>query len=407
MQPKRVKSVNFFEKTAKSIAVIAGLTVIKDVVIVQSGIDKVGDYMDNGFIDGIVKQGNEAQTGIKCRGGHPNMCKDSLGTYIGDFHNFRAVDHEGKYKAIADLYIADIAKKTMIDGKGISYHDYVVDMAKNHPDKFGNSIVFMASEEWIEMDGKDVPKLILDQFVASDIVDSPAATDGLFKSDDDLGVKLTEFLDENPELFTALEKNEDSLGIFFRKYAHHLSLKGKNLNMTIKQKMAAWLKGEKPEDKKQKNIDVTAGDGTILTVITDANEPKVGDEVQIGDAPAPDGDYVMTDGSTWKITDGKIAEIVPAAQGNSSESGGCNCGKNAKEIEALTQRVKSLETKLAASQKSSTTTTQKQKELEEAFEELCKNIGSDFVPKNSKAEGKGEGAEGKSTFSVTKKTTSK
>lgn len=382
-------------------AVIAGLTVIKDVVIVQSGIDKVGDYMDNVFIDAIVEQGNAAPTGVKCRGGHPNMCKDSLGTYIGDFHNFRAVDHEGKYKAVADLYIADIAKKTMIDGKGISYHDYVVDMAKNHPDKFGNSIVFRASEEWIELDGKDVPKLILDQFVASDIVDSPAATDGLFKSDDDLGVKLTEFLDDNPDLFTALEKNEDSLGIFFQKYAHHLSSKGKNFNMTIKEKMAAWLKGEKPDDKKQKNIDVTAGDGTILTVITDSNEPKVGDEVQIGDAPAPDGDYVMNDGSTWKITDGKIAEIIPAEE--PKQDGGCTCGQNAKEITALKAQVKSLETKLAASQKSSTTTTQKQKELEEAFEELCKNIGSDFVPKKTDPEGTGTGTGGKSTFSITPK----
>jgi len=404
---KRVKSINFFETTAKSIAVIAGNTVIKDVVIVQSGIDKVGDYMDNTFIDGIVGQGNEASTGIKCRGGHPNMCKDSLGTYIGDFHNFRAIEQDGQYKAVADLYIAEIAKKTMIDGKGISYHDYVVDMAKSHPDKFGNSIVFMASEEWIEMEGKEVPKLILEKLIASDIVDSPAATDGLFKSDDDLGVKLTEFLDDNPELFTALEKNEDSLGIFFRKYAHHLSSKGKNLNMTIKEKMAAWLKGEKPDDKKQKNIDVTAGDGTILTVITDANEPKVGDDVQIGDAPAPDGDYVMTDGSTWKISAGKIVEIVPAAQGNSAEEGGCTCGQNAKEISALKAQVKSLEGKLTATQKSNTTATQKQKELEDAFEELCKNLGSEYVPKNPGAEGKGAKGTEESTFTITKKKTTK
>ena len=401
---KRYKSANFFETNSKSVVQINGQSVIKDVVIVQSGIDKVGDLMDDNFIRSIVEQGNTFETGVKSRAGHPNICKDSLGTYIGDFFNFRISDIDGKVKAIADLYIAEIAKKTQIDGKGISYHDYIIEMAKSHPDKFGNSIVFIADEEWIDVEGKQVPKLTLTQFIASDIVDSPAATDGLFKTDEDLGVKLTEFLDNNPELFTAIEKNEDSIGIFFKKYAHHLSLKGKNINMTIREKMSSWLKGEKPDDKKQKNIDVTAGDGTILTVITDANEPKVGDEVQIGDAPAPDGDYVMTDGSTWKISAGKIAEIVPAAQGNSAEEGGCTCGQNAKEISALKAQVKSLETKLAASQKSNSTTSQKQKELEEAFEELCKNISSDYVPKNPDAEGKGaNGSQGKSTFSLTPK----
>ena len=112
----------------------------------------------------------------------------------------------------------------------------------------------------------------------------------------------------------------------------------------------------------------------------------------------------MTDGSTWKISAGKIVEIVPAAQGNSAEEGGCTCGQNAKEISALKAQVKSLETKLAASQKSNSTTSQKQKELEEAFEELCKSISSDYVPKNSDAEGKGAaGSQSKSTFSLTPK----
>ena len=219
---KRYKHIIFpSNPVAKSVAVIAGNTVVKDIVIVQAGIDKVGDYMDNEFINGIVAQGNAAPTGIKCRGGHPNMCKDSLGTYIGDYHNFRAIEQDGLYKAVADLYIAEIAKKTMIEGHGISYHDYVVEMAKNHPDKLGNSIVFTANSEYVKQeDGTEYYKLSLVQFRASDIVDSPAATDGLFKSDDDIGVKLTEFLDDNPEVLEAISKNENAIEIFFKKYAN-------------------------------------------------------------------------------------------------------------------------------------------------------------------------------------------
>lgn len=375
---KRVKSVNFFEKAAKSIAVIAGLTVIKDVVIVQSGIDKVGDYMDNGFIDGIVKQGNDASTGIKCRGGHPNMCKDSLGTYIGDFHNFRAIDHEGKYKAVADLYIADIAKKTMIDGKSISYHDYVVEMAKNHPDKFGNSIVFMADEEWVEVEGKQIPKLTLTQFIASDIVDSPAATDGLFKSDEDLGIKLTEFLDDNPELFTALEKNTSAIEIFLKKYQSHL--KSKNIDMNLKKLF------QKTFGTEQKDFTTTDANGTILTVVTEANEAKVGDEVTIDGTPAPDAEYVFPDGSKWKITGGKIETITPA-DAQPAQTPQDTTQQLSEQVKTLEVLQKSIQEKVDKLMSSIGDLQKSQEDNAKQIDFIMEHTSSDFtpeVPKNDK-----------------------
>lgn len=375
---KRVKSVNFFETTAKSIAVIAGLTVIKDVVIVQSGIDKVGDYMDDVFINAISEQGNKANTGIKCRGGHPNMCKDSLGTYIGDYHNFRSVEQDGKLKAVADLYIAEIAKKTQIDGKGISYHDYVVDMAKNHPDKFGNSIVFSADVEYMEVEGKEVPKLILENFIASDIVDSPAATDGLFKSDEDLGIKLTEFLDDNPEIFTSLEKNENAIDIFFKKYKNHLSNKQNKSkimsSLTDKIKSALGITFSK-------NIDVTDATGKILTVVTEANDPMVGDEVQIDGAAAPDGEYLFPDGSKWNIVGGKIESITPAVAEPAPD-------------ETIVEEVKSLQNELKALKEEmnslKSTFTETQKDTEEALVTFAKSVKSEYVPKQRQPEGKNE-----------------
>lgn len=374
--PRRFKSVNFFETESKSVATIAGLTVIKDVVIVQSGIDKVGDYMDDDFVKALVSQGNLAETGIKCRGGHPNMCKDSLGTYIGDYHNFRVVEHGGKVKAIADLYIADIAKKTQIDGKGISYHDYVVDMAKSHPDKFGNSIVFRASEEYIELDGTDVPKLTLEQFVASDIVDSPAATDGLFKSDEDLGINLTEFLDDNPEVFDAIEKNEGAIDIFFKKYANHLSHKTSNtmsLKDRIKSSIAKALNIET-----QKNIDVTDATGKILNVVTEATEPQVGDEVQIDGAAAPDGEYTFPDGAKWTVVSGKIETITPAAAPMDPHTEPQMASEEVvKSLNAANEKLKSLEQQLKTKEAQFEAF---QKEVEEEFAFIHKNINSDYVP---------------------------
>lgn len=304
---KRFKSVNFYETQSKSVAVIGGMTVIKDVVIVQSGVDKVGDLMDDEFIKAVAAQGNFSSTGIKCRGGHPNMCKDSLGTYIGDFHNFTArADADGQFKCFADLYISDIAKKTQIDGRGISYHDYVVDMAKNHPDKLGNSIVFMADEEPFEYNGKSVTKLTLKEggFIASDIVDSPAATDGLFKSDEDLGVKLTEFLDDNPDIFKSLDKNPEAIEIFFKKYINNSKNKG----------MSTFKKLKSLFGVKEKSLELTDASGAVLTIETEAAQPAIGDAVTIGGSPAADGEYIMADNSKIVVVDGKISEIVPAEE---------------------------------------------------------------------------------------------
>lgn len=389
---KRYKHIIFpSNPVAKSVAVIAGNTVVKDIVIVQAGIDKVGDYMDNEFINGIVAQGNAAPTGIKCRGGHPNMCKDSLGTYIGDYHNFRAIEQDGLYKAVADLYIAEIAKKTMIEGHGISYHDYVVEMAKNHPDKLGNSIVFTADSEYVKQeDGTEYYKLSLVQFRASDIVDSPAATDGLFKSDDDIGIKMTEFLDENPEVLEAISKNENAIEIFFKKYANHSQINKSNI-MSLLDKVKSTL-GIKPV---QKNIDVTDATGQILTVVTDANDPQVGDAVEIQGTPAPDGEYTFPDGSKWQVTGGKIESITAAPAADPTPA-----PADPQPVAMSEEAVKSEIAKgIAAIQKEYDQKLEAFKsEVEQSLELIMKNMKSDFVPPVGGKEGS-EGPENKSTRS--------
>ena len=63
--------------------------VINDVVIVQEGIAKGhGVWLDAQFVKDIAFQGNELGE-VKSRFGHPNMCGNSLGDYLGVFKNFR------------------------------------------------------------------------------------------------------------------------------------------------------------------------------------------------------------------------------------------------------------------------------------------------------------------------------
>ncbi len=387
---KRFKSVNFYETEKKSVATINGLTVIKDVVIVQSGVDKVGDLMDDDFIKSLATQGNLSSTGIKCRGGHPNMCKDSLGTYIGDFHNFSAkVDADGQMKCFADLYIADIAKKTQIDGKGISYHDYVVDMATNHPDKLGNSIVFMADEEPSEIDGKSVMKLTLKEngFIASDIVDSPAATDGLFKSDDDLGVKLTEFLDENPDIYKAIDKNPSAIEIFFKKYIQN----SKHKDMTVLKSLQK-LFGIK------KSLELTDASGAVLTIETDAAEPAVGDAVTIGGSAAADGEYIMPDNSKLIVVAGKISEIVPApAQDPTPAPADTQMADVQKSLDSMQ---KAFDDKLKAIEDKYESQIQ---DITKSIEFLGEQIKSGYTPEEPEALGAGrKKEEGKARFTIDK-----
>lgn len=383
---KRCKSVNFFETNSKSVVQINGQTVIKDVVIVQSGIDKAGDLMDDNFIKTLVDAGNAFTTGVKCRGGHPNMCKDSLGTYIGDYFNFNAVEQDGILKATADLYIAEIAKKTMIDGHGISYHDYVVDMAKNHPDKFGNSIVFMASEEWIDMEDKSVPKLTLEKFIASDIVDSPAATDGLFKSDEDLGIKLTEFLDDNPSIFSAIEKNENAISIFFNKYENHLKSKGIAMSKNLKELFASMFG-------KKKDFDTTDATGQILTVVTDAQEATIGDSVTINGTPAPDGEYTFPDGTKWQITGGKI-ETITTPQASDTNPQPEQVSQD--QVKSLQENINALAEKFDVVAKQVSTID----ELAKKVDFIMENVKSEYVPevvKTEEAHQKQDGGKKRST----------
>jgi ATP-dependent protease ClpP protease subunit len=62
-------------------------------------------------------------------------------------------------------------------------------------------------------------------------------------------------------------------------------------------------------------LDLQLTDGRMITVVTEAEAPQVGDAVIFTDTgePVPDGEYQLADGTTIITKDGVILEIVPAA----------------------------------------------------------------------------------------------
>jgi len=168
--------------------------IIKGVTLAREGIAKGhGVHLDSKFISDLVELGNSQEQGVKARFGHPSMTSDALGTYIGRFKNFRV---KGK-KAKADLYMDKVSKKSP---KGDLY-SYVFAMARSNPDMFGNSIVFKAGESRYENELDENENVITKEYVsivgltASDLVDTPAATESLFSAD----MQLRESYSDYPE----------------------------------------------------------------------------------------------------------------------------------------------------------------------------------------------------------------
>lgn len=187
-----------------------------------------GVHLDEEFIDETVKNINAEKNGIKSRFGHPSMSSSAVGTYLGRVKNARKENKgDGVYVARADLHLADSAK---VSPNG-DLHKYVLEMAENDPDQFGTSIVFERGNTYkrgiagekvyrYNRDGSynddyrntDGPEYVEQKRLrADDVVDTPAANpDGLFSafSADQPAAVVTEFLDQNPEIWDMLQADD-------------------------------------------------------------------------------------------------------------------------------------------------------------------------------------------------------
>ena len=300
MKKEEFRSLPVFSKS-KHINVDRENDSIKNIIIAQYGRNKNESFFDDKFLTDLVKKGNQQTQGVKSRFGHPNMCSNSLGTYVGRYSNFRVEDR----KVVADLKLDPISKKTEVEGKGIKMYEYIMDMAESNSDMFGNSIVIKSDSyegevEYDNGESKMETIKVLHALLASDLVDDPAATDSLFSVENDFGVAMTDFLDQNPQLFEIVNNKPAILMDFLERYESYYTRKPENSNKpmnlfkTLKEKF-----GSKAEEDETFNVDLTLAAGGIVTVVTENEQPQDGDVVNDEEGNAlEDGEHLLADGRT-------------------------------------------------------------------------------------------------------------
>ncbi len=387
-------------KVDRDKGVIYGVQIIREGEAKGHGITipRDGEYeyhplmLDAFFIQKIAEFGNGHKNGTKSRFNHPNMSVGAFGTMIGTFHNYK-VDGTATY---ADLHLSETAK-TSPNG---NMYDYVLDMAENESEHFGNSIAFSDDGElyvknkagerkriefkqtdwftvdiFVEEDGELVPWNEKDHSFefynipaalhASDLVDDPAATDGLFSTQLNskaFAVQFTTFLDTHPEIWDFVEKHPDKLQPFFEKYRAYcqrkaLSSKPKKMKkQNIFQRLyKAFTTGGTFD------ISVTDTEGNQLSIVTESDEPAVGDQVTVvGESgetePAADGNYVVAsgefEGQTITVAEGRIADITdPEAEESQEQPADTPPGEVSMSRKDLVSEVKRLGAQNAELQK--------------------------------------------------------
>ena len=244
---KELFRVNFKGKPGK-VTQKDGKTVIERVSVCTAG-EALGHgvHLDESFIESVFTQGSEMKIGLKSRFGHPSMCNEALGTYLGRFKNFSMSDD--KTQCFADLHLSESAKHTPHG----DLHKYVSGLAEDDPNAFATSIVFEYGDFYRkDKDGNKVKTNrygspvdfdvreddLSDELFAScknlwgnDFVDEPAANPGgLFTKFHggtiagqvglffDENPDAFEFLEGNPEVVEVLKNHGDKLEAFLTKY---------------------------------------------------------------------------------------------------------------------------------------------------------------------------------------------
>ena len=198
---------------------------IKGVAVATEGLAAGHNvHLDIDFIEEVARLGNEKESGLKARFGHPAMSSDAVGTFAGRFNNFRVVEEIVR----ADLELAESSRKS----PNGDLKEYILSLAKESPDMFGISIVFTPGKKYQRDDnGKKITdrddfKSDRKTFVwitnlhAADVVDEPAANTGLFSqwSSEMIAGKVADFLDMNPALIDLVENRPEIVEPFFARY---------------------------------------------------------------------------------------------------------------------------------------------------------------------------------------------
>lgn len=297
--------------------------IVRNMLVVQVGeAQGHGVFCDEQFVQDVANYGKTQTKGIKCRFGHPNMCgNDALGTFIGRFKNFRAVNGS----CYADLHLSEVAKKSP-QFAGQSLYDYILEMADKESDMFGNSIVFAIAGhfmkdakgnptqvDWDLVDAGEPLYVKFGMLHACDCVDTPAATEGAFTPSfsqitnfDSWVVQAEEYLNINPHFKELIMSNNKGLmGFLAKQNLFNFGKKPLEVEVDTNQKAFAFA---------AKATDAT---GAEVAVTAQEDAPKIGSKLFTADAegnntPAPDGTYAMPiDGEAKQVTvaDGSISAI--------------------------------------------------------------------------------------------------
>lgn len=239
-----------------------------------------GVWLDREFCEAVAEQGNAmGDAGVKVRFGHPAMCSDALGTYLGRAKNFRVVDltrkETGEKAAgvLADIHIMPESHSAPSGDLG----KWVLEAAANSPDTFGQSIVFTyadlkstnedgdpilrsefeSTSDFDRARGENKVFAVLGKLHGTDFTDTPAATDGVF-SGNDLAAEAEEMLAEHPEIGDAIMQKPEKVIEFLDREGLLAALETKRVAglQAAKDKEIAELRGKLVEMSDQYKADI-------------------------------------------------------------------------------------------------------------------------------------------------------
>ena len=239
-----------------------------------------GVWLDRAFCEAVAEQGNAmGDAGVKVRFGHPAMCSDALGTYLGRAKNFRVVDltrkETGEKSAgvLADIHIMPESHSAPSGDLG----KWVLEAAANSPDTFGQSIVFTyadlkstnedgdpilrsefeSTSDFDRARGENKVFAVLGKLHGTDFTDTPAATDGVF-SGNDLAAEAEEMLAEHPEIGDAIMQKPEKVIEFLDREGLLAALETKRVAglQAAKDKEIAELRGKLVEMSDQYKADI-------------------------------------------------------------------------------------------------------------------------------------------------------
>lgn len=272
--------------------------VLKETVIINEGKNWYGDAITTNSMLDLVALGNEEDSHVGCRWGHPSSeISSAPPKIVGQYINFKIKRTGDKNSVVADLHVFDTAKEFTYDGGKLSIYDYLKKNAKKHSEFFGNSIVAERTE-----DCNPAVELRFEKLDFVDLVSEPAATNSLYNSKNFSNMSLKNILSRLTSIEQKMGKTKTAILSIPAK-----SKDGKQvvLNRTIKL-----------------DVSSTLPDGTIVDIVGDSTTiPIEGDVALVDGTPAPAGEHILTSlGYIILVEDtGEITEVRPIEDNEDSD----------------------------------------------------------------------------------------